>query len=85
MDTLNSARSFLTLDGVPFPRISIFSKSLSIELGICRTGRLRGVVYVDRNVFGDCARTVYESNVLRLFGLVLSEKQIPRFVGNIVS
>jgi hypothetical protein len=33
----------------------------------------------------DCARTVHESNVFHLFELSLSEKQIPRFVGNVGS
>ena len=33
----------------------------------------------------DCARTVHESNVFIPFGLLLSEKQIPRFVGNVSS
>ena len=32
-----------------------------------------------------CARTVHESNVFIPFGLLLSEKQIPRFVGNVSS
>jgi aryl-alcohol dehydrogenase-like predicted oxidoreductase len=33
----------------------------------------------------NCARTVHESNVFIPFGLLLSEKQIPRFVGNVSS
>jgi hypothetical protein len=33
----------------------------------------------------DCAPTVHESNVFIPFGLLLSEKQIPRFVGNVSS
>jgi hypothetical protein len=33
----------------------------------------------------DCAPTVQESNVFRALGIALSEKQIPRFVGNVVS
>jgi hypothetical protein len=33
----------------------------------------------------NCARTVHESNVFNAFELALSEKQIPRFVGNVVS
>jgi len=33
----------------------------------------------------DCAPTVQESNVFIPFGLRLSEKQIPRFVGNVSS
>jgi hypothetical protein len=33
----------------------------------------------------DCARTVHESNAFNPFGLALSEKQIPRFVGNVSS
>ena len=33
----------------------------------------------------DCAPTVHESNVFMLLGIALSEKQIPRFVGNVVS
>jgi hypothetical protein len=32
-----------------------------------------------------CARTVKDSNVFRSLGLALSEKQIPRFVGNVSS
>jgi hypothetical protein len=32
-----------------------------------------------------CAKTVPESNVFIPFGLLLSEKQIPRFVGNVSS
>jgi hypothetical protein len=31
----------------------------------------------------DCATTVHQSNAFILFGLLLSEKQIPRFVGNV--
>ena len=31
----------------------------------------------------NCAPTVHESNVFIPFGLLLSEKQIPRFVGNV--
>ncbi len=31
----------------------------------------------------DCATTVQQSNVFILFGLLLSEKQIPRFVGDV--
>ena len=34
---------------------------------------------------GDCAPTVHESNVFIPFGLLLSEKQIPRFIGNVSS
>jgi len=30
-----------------------------------------------------CARTVQESNVFMPLGLALSEKQVPRFVGNV--
>jgi hypothetical protein len=33
----------------------------------------------------DCARTVHESHVFIQFELSLSEKQIPRFVGNVSS
>ncbi len=33
----------------------------------------------------DCARTVHESNVFIPFGLLFSEKQIPRFIGNVSS
>jgi hypothetical protein len=33
----------------------------------------------------DRARTVHESNVFIPLGLLLSEKQIPRFVGNVSS
>jgi hypothetical protein len=33
----------------------------------------------------NCAPTVHESNVFIPFGLLLSEKQIPRFVGNVAS
>jgi hypothetical protein len=33
----------------------------------------------------NCAPTVHESNVFIPFGLLLSEKQIPRFVGNVSS
>jgi hypothetical protein len=32
-----------------------------------------------------CARTVHESNFFIPFGLLLSEEQIPRFVGNVSS
>jgi hypothetical protein len=32
-----------------------------------------------------CARTVHESNIFNTSELVLSEKQIPRFIGNISS
>jgi hypothetical protein len=32
-----------------------------------------------------CAKTVPESNVFNPFELTLSEKQIPRFVGNVSS
>jgi hypothetical protein len=32
-----------------------------------------------------CARTVQESNVCMPLGIALSEKQIPRFVGNVGS
>jgi hypothetical protein len=38
-----------------------------------------------RKVQPDCARTVHEWNVFNPFLLALSEKQIPRFVGNVVS
>ena len=33
----------------------------------------------------DCGATVHESNVFILLGIALSEKQIPRFVGNVSS
>jgi len=33
----------------------------------------------------DCAPTVHESNVFILLEIALSEKQIPRFVGNVAS
>jgi hypothetical protein len=33
----------------------------------------------------DCAPTLHESNAFILLGTALSEKQIPRFVGNVVS
>jgi hypothetical protein len=33
----------------------------------------------------NCAPTVHESNVFILFGIALSEKQIPRFIGNVSS
>jgi hypothetical protein len=33
----------------------------------------------------DCAPTVHESHVFIPFGLLLSEKQIPLFVGNVSS
>ena len=33
----------------------------------------------------DCAPTVQESNIFIPFGLLLSEKQIPRFVGTVSS
>jgi hypothetical protein len=33
----------------------------------------------------DCAPTVHESNLFILLGIALSEKQIPRFVGNVSS
>jgi len=33
----------------------------------------------------DCARTVLECIIFNRFGLALSEKQIPRFVGNVSS
>ena len=33
----------------------------------------------------NCAPTVHESNVFILLGIALSEKQIPRFIGNISS
>jgi hypothetical protein len=50
---------------------------------------VRVCVYIDdrliRSVQPDCARTVHEWNVFNPFGLALSEKQIPRFVGNVVS
>jgi hypothetical protein len=36
-----------------------------------------------RKVQPDCVRTVHEWNVFNPFGLALSEKQIPRFVGNV--
>ena len=38
-----------------------------------------------QDVQPDCARTVHEWNVFNPFGLALSEKQIPRFVGNVIS
>ena len=31
----------------------------------------------------DCAPTVHESNVFILLGIALSEKQIPRFIGDV--
>jgi hypothetical protein len=34
---------------------------------------------------GSSQETVHESNVFNTFELALSEKQIPRFVGNVVS
>jgi len=33
----------------------------------------------------DCAPIVHESNVFIPFGLLLSEKQIPRFIGSVSS
>jgi hypothetical protein len=33
----------------------------------------------------NCAPTVHESNVFILLGIALSEKQIPRFIGNVRS
>ena len=45
----------------------------------------RGSVSVDFMLELNCARTVHESNVFIPFGLLLSEKQIPRFVGNVSS
>ena len=32
-----------------------------------------------------CAQTVQESNVFMSLGIALSEKQIPRFIGNVGS
>jgi len=40
---------------------------------------------IQRSPEFDCAPTVQESNVFIPFGLLLSEKQIPRFVGNVSS
>jgi hypothetical protein len=46
-------------------------------------------VYIDdrliRGMQSDCAPAVHESNVFVLLGIALSEKQIPRFVGNVSS
>ena len=44
-----------------------------------------GVQSRDFLVDPDCAPTVHESNVFIPFGLLLSEKQFPRFVGNVSS
>src|ERR1700734_1338060 len=44
---------------------------------------LRGSLAARKAGIIDCARTVQESNVFNPFELSLSEKQIPRFVGNV--
>jgi len=50
-----------------------------------RFGQARGVHSTGFLTDLNCAPTVHESNVFIPFGLLLSEKQIPRFVGNVNS
>jgi len=46
---------------------------------------IRGRQETEIDQQADCAATVHESNVFILLGIPLSEKQIPRFVANVVS
>jgi hypothetical protein len=63
----------------------VFKAKASVDLSVMHTfvsrrGSLRRISAEIR-----CARSVHESNVFSPLGLALSEKQIPRVVGNVSS